>query len=261
MLQSWLPFKNTDINGPSWFFGVMTIFYLIFPCIVEKMKINYSKAKAEKRIVVFIILMFCVCVFVSFLPSFSYDEYHRTHNIKKYFIYFFPPVRLIEMLTGCNLGYIFFNNGIKTTDKHNDMFEILAIIVSISSTIVFCCCDNLLFNQLTSSKLMCFCYSLTYVLPTLLLIIVSTKYENNIFNKIANQYMMLISRVSPYAFIIHTFVIDLLNRFTYHILQFFRFNYNYDFCSLLLRLFIGFPVTIILSYIYMKFQDRYILKK
>lgn len=98
VIQAWVPDIGVYFGGnaPSWSLACEAFFYLMFPVIAGRI-IGLDLRALTKSLVGIVLLVFAISFAVSLLSS---------HDIAGYFLYVFPPFRILEFVAGCLLARI-----------------------------------------------------------------------------------------------------------------------------------------------------------
>lgn len=255
-IQNYFPFKSaTSINGPSWFLCTIVLSYLLFPFIYKSIKNKYSLKRTITTIVILYALQFGCGIIGSYLNNLAISENSiLSPNISDWFFYYFPPVRLIDVVIGNYLGFIFINNKKESLNKAT-LKEILLLIISIVAIIVGKTNENATITTWWDDVVL-------YTPISVLLIWVFAHEQGVLSKTLTNKPILFVASISPYGFLIHYPVFKHLDRF---VSLFYNKGYKiaYYLCqySWVLKCSIGITITILLCVVWMKIQDKYFSKK
>ena len=108
IVQEWLPIRGSSINYVSWYFCVVVCSYFIFPWVLRRIETSYTRKKAMICLAVLYGTQALMGIIGSKIPSPSYISNGLwRQDFTVWFVFNFPPVRIIDFLIGCNLGYLF----------------------------------------------------------------------------------------------------------------------------------------------------------
>lgn len=99
LLQGWIPDPNVffGMNSPSWSLSCEMLFYALFPFCIPFI-VRLRQAGAIRLLFGLLVAGVVVAIAVTFLV--------HDGDTAKYFLYIFPPFRLIGFLAGCTLGHL-----------------------------------------------------------------------------------------------------------------------------------------------------------
>lgn len=108
IVQEWLPIRGSSINYVSWYLCVITCTYFVFPWVLRQIETSYNEKKAVICLVVLYGMQVLMGIIGSKIPTPNYipNGWWR-EDCTVWFVFNFPPVRTIDFLIGCNLGYLF----------------------------------------------------------------------------------------------------------------------------------------------------------
>lgn len=136
LLQSWFPRNEIwlSYNGVSWFLSTLTFLICIMPILVwidSKLK----ETSKRKQIIIGIILG---CGLIEGVLALIVDMNYR------YWLYAFPPVRVLDYAAGFFLGRLFCESKKKDSydKKRATELEVLALIVYAGTLLFFPSCDE-----------------------------------------------------------------------------------------------------------------------
>ena len=257
LVQEWFPLADREINGMSWFLCIMLFLYFVFPWINKLMERNYCRKKAYIMMSFSFVIVVVIGVFANII-GLSWWNYLESSvmvdDITRWIIYYFPVSRFWEFFIGCNLGYIFLNKEIQWDEKKCSLFEILAIVLVVIS--------NVMYMQYATPNVMnagtgvertekWWMFVLVFVVSTAILVY-SFAIGKGVISKVLNcRIVLLIAKLSPFAFLIHTVVFRYLSIIYYHIpnIDGEWFYYTY---GRWINLTLGFVITIVVSWVWSK---------
>lgn len=213
LLQCWIPIQSS-INGVSWYLCVTVFLYFVFPYILKTMEENYSVYKAKKMMAFLFLAQIGVGFIGSCLPTFSYWETGWIEqDVTRWFVYFFPPVRALDFVIGCNMGYCFIASKTKTIQKKTvTFFELITIILIVMANICFVASrakierggGNLFVN---AHQAIWWTYTVIFTISSCMIIWLFAKSERgNISKYMVNRALLYIGNISSSAFLIHTVI-------------------------------------------------------
>lgn len=254
MAQTFVPIENVSINGPSWYLGVIVIFYLILPFVLKIMKSYYSKKRAMAVIGVMLFVMIAIGLLgrglvVDKLPNWM------DSNLTKWVVYYFPLSRLEEIIIGCNLGYLFYDyNKGNRPRKENKLFysgiEIGCILLLFICNFIFMYYRNA-YGDISSNRRW-WTYSLLFIVPSILVVACFSQ-EGGVVSSIVkhngrlSKLICYLANISPMGFLIHMVVLKSLSRL------YVLFGINGRIRGII-DVFLGLGLTICLSELFLRFR-------
>lgn len=264
LIQEWIPLIDRSIVGTSWFLCTIFLSGFVFPWILEKMQKDYSLEKAEKNILFLFFFQILIVMIGHFIPKTFLQNKNIISNIPDWFVYNFPPSRLIDVLIGNNVGYIYIANGNKKVKNatQKEMFVVLFSIIAIIIHGSFLNNHNLIVNTFlppTNNILSLYAVLYTPICSTLVLLF---SYEQGKISKlIANRATLHLAKLSRSGFLIS----DVVNRYLLAIILFvvgkenemiFR-NYYMKYIYLV----VGIPLSLACCQIWISITNRIKSKK
>jgi peptidoglycan/LPS O-acetylase OafA/YrhL len=214
LIQEWLPFQERSINGVSWFLCPLFLSYFIFPFIINKMKKNYTNKKALLSIIVLYIIQIIISLVSKDIPLNKYEEDMLfVYNASGWIIYYHPITRVIEIVIGYNLGYLYINRT-KVNISKATLKEILVLLLILLSYVVEVCTDiKTEYQQIipTVNPNNWWRDTLLYTPTTCLLIYLFAFGEGKISKILTNKVTLYLAKISPYGFLIHYVVFRYLD--------------------------------------------------
>ena len=251
LIQEWFPISASSINGVSWYLCVLFLFYFVYPWINNYFSDSCNFKKAERNIFLLLIAIMLICVVSRLLLgnfSLENDKLFRS-NLCHWIVYYFPPVRLLEMLVGCNLAYIFiFKSHIRDARIYS-ILEVIAVLLLVLSNCLY-------INYFVISELGLLAMnetwwkdSLLYIIPSMLAVYLFAVGKGVISNFLNNKVVMYIADLSRNGFLIHFVVIQYLDSII-EMTDGITFLFNYD----LIRIVVYAIITIISCEIWKRFM-------
>ena len=218
LTQSFSPIEKVffSFNAPSWSISDEFFFYLLFPLLI----VVFRKISTLYKFLIFAIMTAVILALNVYLPA---DKKH-------YYIYVFPISRLADFVLGILLFQICRFLRTKNLSSNTILtFQFISILVFI---IAF------LGHQYINIS---YRYSIYYWLPMCLIILslASAYYSNteSIFTKIlSNKTLVYLGQVSFAFYMTHLLVIEIL-------------DYNFNIPNYILKAFLIFIITLIVSII------------
>lgn len=193
-------FKEREIvvlyNGPAWYLSCMLFIYFFVPIILVFIK-NYKNTISP---IILSIILFALQIFMD--------------SIAPIYGYVFPLSRIIDVIIGCNLGYLYLNY---TNSSYNEfrytIYEIMAIAFAIISEYLFLkvCKSN---HEI-------------FIPSSMALVYIFAMKKGYISKLITNKILIYLGNISPYGFLIHNVVNRYLIVFNTHILHMELNNYMF----------------------------------
>ncbi len=200
LVQMWIPKSQfyTTLNGPAWYLCTSFFLYLCFPLIFKFCKKHATVKRACLGLGLSMLLYILIGIACYLWAPQNPDAWFTSQWIT----YYFPPVRLIDFVAGCLLGYLFF------AQKSRPFFdggklkawsviaEIVVGVLILASWIVYRESYGILGTQ-------AFKFSQLF-LPTTLALIWLVANQNGIFSRILSlKPFVELGNLSPYTFLIH----------------------------------------------------------
>lgn len=199
LVQTYIPNIKyfSTLNGPSWYLCASFFSYMCFPAILK-----LFKKMSKKKVIALVILLFFIEILISIIAFISGNHAKDAWFSSQWITYYFPPVRFIDFLLGCCIGYLFFEQ--KDLPKklliRNHLFEITVCILVVLSCFVYTYEYGILGSKPVRSALL--------FLPTTLCLIWIVANKNYILPRILKlKPFVWFGNLSPYTFLIHAVVI------------------------------------------------------
>lgn len=155
----------------------------------------------------------------------------------EWFIYKFPPVRALDFIIGCNMGYLFLKRIPKMIKKIQ--YTILEL------TCLFIIIGNLCYimeSSLYSDRWWTF--SVVFTISSCMVVCLFAENKGYITKLLTNRFTLFLGELSPYAFLIHFVIfryIDAICKILYG-KEFVSYNRGW------IKLTIGFVLTLLLAW-------------
>ena len=208
LIQSWTPDVLAPINGTAWYLSTAVFLYFMFPRILKSMEKEYTVAKAYKSSV---IIFFVQCMTAICVHSLLEGKGWITSDIADWFIYFFPPIRMLDFLIGCNAGYLFLHRN--NEKRHNvsayTCLELFAILLAMFANICVLCKDNpVLENAAAVAHVVsALRQAAIYTPSSIMLVWLFAANKGQITKFLTNKVLIYLGNISQYTFLIHTVVL------------------------------------------------------
>ena len=244
LVQTWMPRVDLSIslNGPAWYLSVSLFLYFMFPFIAKLITKHREKH--------FPLLMICGVYFVQLLVSFCFRNFGNiitySDNWNQWFTYCFPVFRLGDFVMGCLLGYMFINTD-NTLQRDKKVFytvaELAALLVALFLLPKLFIDDRYFWGS------QWFRYSLLYAPFSLLLVYLFAVNRGYATKLLTNKLSIWLGNMSPYAFLIHVPVINLVGKITrpVEILLYNNMPAINMYVIITIRAFIALGITLLLS--------------
>lgn len=214
LIQEWFPLANASINGVSWYLCVILLFYFLYPWVDSFFR-KYMDTRKAKIDIVFLITLMFVISFGSRLILGDIDLGNSTvfrSNLCHWLVYYFPPVRLIEILIGCNLALVYLN----AENNENDIlkwtiYELVTIIALIVVNCLYLNYIELPTIGIFNPSEIWWKDSLVYVLPSIISVFVFARNRGIVTRPLNNGLTSYISNMSRNGFLIHFVVIQYID--------------------------------------------------
>ena len=201
LLQEWVPLKGKRINDVAWYLSVAVFIYFMFPWVVRKMKQKYSNEKALWSIMTLFLLQIIIGIIASRLPVIENNTYFVWDFEFVYWLcYTFPPIRFIDFLIGCNLGYLYFNKKEYKHSDSNNFKEIVCVLLSTVTNVVYIIASV---NSSFADPDRWWTYSALFTVSSCFAIYYFAMGKGAISNALTNRVTAYFARISPYAYLIH----------------------------------------------------------
>lgn len=266
LIQSWTP-TAVSINAVSWYLSTTIFMYFIFPWVLKAMEKDYTVQKAWRAMMVlfFVQCIAGVCATSPWFDGYAAGKRWETSDLVYWFLYFFPPIRMLDFLMGCNVGYLFLHRVTEKVSsrlqKKYTCLELLAILLVVSINICMkYAADIQILNVTLLVLLRPFWFSVIFVPSSLMLVWLFAVNKGRISKFLTNDTMVYLGNISQYTFLIHSVVLVYLGNISNYIIK----NIvsgggvspeegSMDYTSLI-RLTLGFALTLLATQIWMKVQ-------
>lgn len=262
MIQGFFPIQGSSINGVSWFLCTILLSYFIFPYYLTLIEKKYSI-----RFALFVII-FCV-VLQYFISSLSFNlsamiinsslqDFSIDKNVSSWLVYAFPFSRMLDVIIGYNLGYLFINQKFQLKSIYSTLFETVGLILSILSCLFYIKYNQEFSEQLTNNLtfMSLLGLSFVFVFSSIFLVYSFSMQNGYLSNYLTNKITIFFAKISPYGYLLHSVIFYYSYKVLYHIPRYSAselFNNHYIIWGLFLFVFI---VTIILSKIWLVLFDK-----
>jgi peptidoglycan/LPS O-acetylase OafA/YrhL len=214
LIQEWLPLNERSMNGASWFLCPLFLSYFIFPFVINKMKKNYTNRKALFSIITLYIIQVIICLISKNIPLNEYeDNMFLVYNVSDWIIYSYPITRVIEIIIGYNLGYLYIHRTKTNIDKATLKEAFVLLLVLLSYVAVLSTSIKTEYQQSipTVNPNNWWRNTLLYTPTTCLLIYLFAFEEGKISKILTNKVTLYLAKISPYGFLIHYVVFRYLD--------------------------------------------------
>lgn len=256
LIQQWIPLKGINsLTGVSWYLCTVVFSYFVFPWINRYMERGYTKRKAVIMIAVSIIFQMIIGWAGKNLQIFgSTNNTWFPDDFVSWLVYSFPLSRIWEFFIGCNLAYIFLHRDNISNRINYDLLELLSVGLVIASNIIHHVIKAISGNQGW------WCNTLLFIFSTIIVVYVFAIGKGRISNFLANKYTLYIADISPYAFLIHVVVFNLIAMVYYHIPNVNGVEFQNTYGGWL-NVTIGFILTVVCSEIWVRMIRYHKLRK
>ena len=260
LIQEWLPLQSRSINVPAWFLCTLFLSYFIFPFVINKMKKNYTNKKALLSIVALYIIQVIICLISKNIPLNEYEEnMFLVYNVPDWIIYYHPITRVMEIIIGYNLGYLYINRT-KANIKKATLKETLVLLLILLSYVAAVSTDiKTEYHQLipTVNPNNWWRRTILYTPTTCLLIYLFAFEQGKISKVLVNKVTLYLAKISPYGFLIHSVVFRYLQAIMWHLISE-EFNYYY---GQYIQTTLGIILSIICCEIWMWINQKFLKMK
>lgn len=207
LVQEWFPINGRSINGVSWYLCVMILFYFVFPYFLSRMKQSYSVSKAKRNICVLFIFQIIIGIIGYLIATIEVkNDFSIVRNTTQWIIYYHPISRLVDMVIGCNLGYIFLQNKVKQVKKAT-IKEAVTILFAIFDVIIYALlvyrCEYYAYGASLTGKEMWWSYVLLFTPISMLLVYLFACGQGKITHFLSNKFILYFAKISSTGFLIH----------------------------------------------------------
>lgn len=255
LFQEWIPLYKRSLNGTSWFLCPILLEPFAFKLYVKYTDANITNKKIFIRIALLILAQITLCLIGSILPIFiSKSSIIYENDITKWFVYYCPPIRLIEICIGFNIGTFFTKNRDNGLNSNSFIiYELLSIMLTAASLIIYNKAPSFM-NYSERSRW--WIYSLLFLPSSISIVLLFAYNKGYISKKITNPFFLYLAKISPYAFLIHS----VFNIYISKIFEIFSILSKYDLSIILplVKILCGGVITIIASELYIKLVNNYI---
>ena len=216
IVQEWLPIRGSSINYISWYLCAVTCSYFIFPWVLRRIETSYTRKKAKICLAVLYGMQALMGIIGSKIPSPSYisNGWWR-QDFTVWFVFNFPPARIIDFLIGCNLGYLFLCRKDNKVTSRSRQFTIAEFIVGgvIVLAIMIYTCVKPVDNSYTNAAYpeLWWIYTLLFTGGSCFLIYLFALNRGMLSKTLTNRYFLRLAAISPFFFLIHSVVLRYLS--------------------------------------------------
>ena len=205
LIQTWLPRVDLSIsmNGPAWYLSVSLFLYFMFPFIADLI----NKPRKKQFPVLMILAIYIIQLTAAFIMKNFGNLFSYSDNWNQWFTYCFPIFRLGDFIMGCLLGYIICNGEKISMHANKTIYTIAEAAVVLITIFVL---PKMFIDDRYFWGSEWFKYSLLYSPFSLLLIYLFFRKEGYITKFLTNKATIWIGDMSPYAFLIHVPVINII---------------------------------------------------
>lgn len=206
LIQAWIPKSSYyfSLNAVSWYLSLCFFLYFAFPVIIKLLK----KLKTKRAIVILMCILFVLEIMVSLIAYFFAEQERKAFFSIHWFTYIFPLSRMIDFLLGCCLGMVVKYG--RNTSKINSLWCFLALLVLTLVSVL--AIENIAFFNLECI------YSLVF-LPVSLFIIYAFSGKHVLISKLlCSKPIDMLSSLTPYAFLMHVMIIQVVGMLIHKIL-------------------------------------------
>ena len=268
LIQEWLPYEERSINLPAWFLCPLFLSYFIFPFVINKMKEKYTKKQALFSIIVLYIVQVIICLISKNIPHNEYKEYKENmllvYNVSDWIIYYHPITRVIEIIIGYNLGYLYINRTKANINKATLKETLVLLLILLSYVAVVSTGIKTEYQQIipTVNPNNWWRQTIIYTPTTCLLIYLFAFGEGKISKVLVNKVTLYLAKISPYGFLIHWVVYVYLEIVIYRLINqeyiYLEFIYYY---GPYIKITLGIILTIICCKIWMQVNQKFVKMK
>lgn len=253
LIQTWTP-TASSLNGVSWYLSVTFFLYFMFPLYLKKMEKDYTVTKACKSMLLIFFIEYIIAICVHVLSD-AFVERWTTLDVEYWFLYMFPPVRMLDFLIGCNAGYLFLRRDkIKiscASEKVYTYFELVAISLSALLNSLF-----YLFDEGTLAvPIDGVCWAAIYVAPSLMVVWLFAVEKGRITKLLTNKVLINLGNISPYTFLIHSVALRYIDYIWKIIERIIGRSIVFDLSPI--KLTVGFVLTLLATKIWMSIEGVY----
>lgn len=184
---SFLGLISATINGPTWYFSMLTFLYFSFPWILSKIQ----KFKNNRQAVFEIIKSLVILVVIAYIEFYLEKN---TYYKGTWLVYMSPIGRIWDFYIGCNLGYMFLNSNLKVKKLSASIAEILSIVVIL--VLVYFRFNS---SNIISSK---YLLDIAYIGPSMFFVFMFAIGKGIVTSVLSNSLTQYLSRISGIGFII-----------------------------------------------------------
>ena len=251
MLQEWLPIKNISINGVSWYLAAAMLCYFIFPFALTYISKIQSRTTITYIIAGTYLLQIFSSYFLSFLPTVNGGGIFLS-NMSEWAIYFFPPIRILDFLIGCCAGCLYINrNQPSQSQQKIELFVVTEIVIANILCVMY---ETHIINVIgeASGSYLWWTYSIPFTLSSATLVYLLMEKQSPLGKMITNNITIFLGNISGTAFLIHYVVFQYMKSFMCTFIS----RDFYDHYGGWLRLTIGFVITIVLTLMWIKLENK-----
>lgn len=256
MLQEWLPIKNVSINGVSWYLAAAALCYFIFPFVLNFISKIHGRATITYIIVGIYLVQIISGYFLSLLPTVNGGSIFLS-NMSEWAIYFFPPMKVLDFLVGCCAGCLYINQD--QSRQFQQKIELLVVAEIVLANFFCVMYETHITNVMgeANGSYLWWTYSIPFTLSSAVLIYLLMNKQSPLGKMITNKITVFLGDISGGAFLIHYVVFQYMKSFICTFIS--RDFYNHY--GGWLKLTIGFAITIVVTLMWTKLEDKLRYKK
>lgn len=199
LIQEWIPIHQQSINGVSWYLCVTVFSYFVFPWVLKYMEKDYCAVKACKMIVI----LFGMQIMSGIL---GHGITIRGYEVDlDWFVYKFPPIRALDFLIGCNIGYLFMEKVLKKRIKNYTVLELITCLLIIMGNLYYIIILHKKSTGIDSTVLSdrWWAFSVIYTISSCMVVYLFAENKGMITKIFTNRVMFYLGNISQCAFLIH----------------------------------------------------------
>lgn len=214
-IQEYFPLNGRSFGTVNWFLCTILLGYFIFPFFLKILESSYSIIKAIFSILICILIEILIAKIGSKFPSNEVEQFSMLEqNLTTWFVYYFPFTRVVDIIIGFNLGYIFITQKKKLTLIQTTFFEVLGIFLAVLGNFYYVNQSSRMLigdNALISFPEDAWTYSLPFVFSSIMLVY-SFAMQNGVISKLlTNRVTLYLAKLSPIAFLMQSALLSYMS--------------------------------------------------
>ena len=191
LIQSWFPTGYFSYNSPSWFLSTMMLLYLC------KTPLTYYLQKISTKKYGVFVLIGLFFIFSTLFAAYCYAIGQSTYS-PEFYLYIFPPARILEFTCGIILGFLMRLLYKKCTSPNIILFSILEFAAF-----------YIWYQAYVTQQAEWECRSLRWFLPNLLILCIFSMNAGILSKLFSFKWLKYLGDISFESYMIHQVILTL----------------------------------------------------